>query len=206
VPAPKAQAASSSKAATVAAPRFSAEQRAAFAKSGLKVLGADSDSSIADVLKGGSSGVDSLKGLGGVGLRGSGSSGAGSGYGSGAGGLGAHKERGISLDSDAAAVEVEGSLDRELIRRIIRQHANQVRYCYEKQLQLDPSLQGKIVVGFVIGAEGNVTSATIEQSTLSSPAVGQCVVERVKTWIFPMPKGGIVKVAYPFTFKNAENP
>jgi len=97
---------------------------------------------------------------------------------------------------------VRGALDTSLIRRIVRLHFNEVRFCYSKELQSTPGLQGRVVVQFVISEQGAVTTAVISQSTLGSPAVEQCVAQAAKRWTFPMPRGGgIVVVNYPFTFQ-----
>lgn len=99
---------------------------------------------------------------------------------------------------------VAGGLDREVIRRVILSHRAQIRYCYEKQLAQQPGLAGKLLVEFVIGADGRVTTARAAEDSLGDAAVGRCIVSRVKGWTFPKPKGGgVVVVTYPFLFKPA---
>ncbi len=98
---------------------------------------------------------------------------------------------------------VTGSLDKEIIRRVVRRHRNEIRYCYEKQLQKNPDLAGKVEVKFVISATGSVQFASVLNSTLGDDAVGKCITKRVKRWVFPEPKGGgIVAVKYPFMFSR----
>lgn len=97
--------------------------------------------------------------------------------------------------------EVEGQLDREIIERVIRQHRREIRACYESELQRNPSLEGRIVVGFVIDPTGQVARASIGTSTMNNNAVEECIALRVRRWRFPEPKGGgLVRVNYPFTF------
>ena len=92
-----------------------------------------------------------------------------------------------------------GSLSKDEIRTVMKGNVNQVRTCYEKGLQASPSLEGKVVVSFVIDPKGKVGTCTIAESTLGDPDVESCILKAVQRWTFPKPKGGgIVKVSYPF--------
>jgi hypothetical protein len=159
-------------------------------------------------------------GLGGLGLRGSGSGGGGigdsigiggintrgrgggtEGYGSGVGGLGGKKDVDIGITSSDPMVV--GSLDKELIRKVIHANRNQIRYCYESQLNRFPKLAGKISIRFMISAQGSVSQSSVAQSTVNNAEMEACVAGRVRMWNFPKPKGGgIVIVTYPFIFKQ----
>jgi len=102
----------------------------------------------------------------------------------------------------AGMAAVRGSLSREVIRRVIRRHINRVRYCYERQLQSEPSLEGRLTIRFTIAATGNSQSAAAVADTLGSGAVQSCVVQVVRTMRFPAPNGGgVVVVSYPFVFR-----
>jgi hypothetical protein len=99
---------------------------------------------------------------------------------------------------------VEGSLDKELIRRVIHAHRNQVRFCYESELVRHPGMNGKVTVKFIIGANGTVQKSGLDASTLGNGNVESCIVSRVAQWEFPKPKGGgIVVVSYPFLLKES---
>ena len=99
------------------------------------------------------------------------------------------------------AASVRGSLDKEIIRRVIRRHIAEPKECYERQLARNPELSGRMVVKFTIAATGDVESSTLQDSTLGDPRVESCVVEAVRAWKFPEPEGGgIVIVSYPFSF------
>lgn len=160
-------------------------------------------------------------GLGGLGLRGSGSGGGGlgdsigiggintrgrgggtEGYGSGVGALGGKKDVDIGITSSDPMVV--GSLDKELIRKVIHANRNQIRYCYESQLNRFPKLSGKVAIRFMITAQGSVSQSSVAQSTVGNAELEACVAGRVRTWNFPKPKGGgIVIVTYPFIFKQS---
>jgi Ca-activated chloride channel family protein len=153
------------------------------------------------------------KGFGGLGLSGNGrggvgkaeaisglGSGAGAGYGKGAGDLG-RETQAKKPSVVPRQPTVRGSLDKEIVRRVVRQHRKQIKYCYEKELQASPKLSGTVVVRFVIDAGGNVTAASIKETTLGDSAVESCLLRVIRRWVFPRPKGGgVVIVNYPFAF------
>lgn len=139
-------------------------------------------------------------GVGNVGTMGRGGGEGGSGYGRGVSRLG--ERTGKVPQVVPGKPIVQGSLDMETIRRIIRQHQNEYKYCYEKQLNIKRDLAGKITVKFTISGNGSVIAATIEESTMGDRDVEGCLTDRIRRWIFPEPKGGgIVIVKYPFVFK-----
>jgi len=99
----------------------------------------------------------------------------------------------------AGSADVRGSLSREVIRRVIRRHLNEVRFCYEQGLGHSPELAGRVTVSFVISPTGAVVTSTVAESTLGNAAVESCIAQAVRRWAFPAPEGGgIVMVTYPF--------
>lgn len=99
------------------------------------------------------------------------------------------------------SITVKGGLDKELIRREIRRHLNEVRYCYQHELQARPELSGRVVIGFTIAGTGQVVSSNVHQSTMNNTAVESCLTKAFMRWSFPRPaNNGIVIVTYPFTF------
>jgi TonB family protein len=97
---------------------------------------------------------------------------------------------------------IEGGLDRDAIAEVIRRNLGQIRYCYERQLSSNPELYGKVLVKFTIGANGGVAEQRVDNSTLKSAMVEGCIMRRMASWQFPLPKGGTqVHVSYPFLFK-----
>lgn len=148
----------------------------------------------------GPGGGGSSSGIGGIGTRGGGPGGGG--YGGGAGYKGDKKQ--ANLDIGGSDVVVLGAIDPSLIDKAIREHTTQIRYCYSKELNKNPKLFGKVVIKFVIGPDGSVTSSTVKESTIDSVNVGTCVADRIQRITFPSPKGGgKVNVVYPFNFNAA---
>lgn len=99
---------------------------------------------------------------------------------------------------------IEGGLDKDLIADVINKNMGQIRFCYEQGLQGNPGLGGRVAIGFTIGSGGDVRIANVENTTLGSKIVEDCILMRLKTWKFPLPEGGReVKVSYPFMLRRA---
>jgi hypothetical protein len=167
--------------------------------------------------------VGDSQGLGGLGIRGTGSGGGGQGetigigavgtkgrggglgsYGTGVGSLGKKGDRDVSIASSQPVVM--GSIDKELIRRVIQEHAAQIRYCYEQQLALNPKLQGKVSIKWVINADGAGSNPQVDSSATSlvDDKVHQCMMARITSWQFPKPKGGgIAVITYPWILRSS---
>jgi TonB family protein len=165
-------------------------------------------------------------GFGGLGLRGTGSGGGGTGegtiglgnlgtighgggggsgvgYGRGAGGLRGRGGGKVPKIKPGQAM-VKGSLSKEVIRRVIRQHINEIRFCYEQVLATKPDLGGRVGVQFIISPTGAVQMSKLANSTLGNATVEQCIVKAVRRWTFPSPEGGgVVIVTYPFVLQPA---
>jgi TonB family protein len=77
-----------------------------------------------------------------------------------------------------------------------------VQGCYEKELKLNPALKGKVVVRFVIRTTGRVGDVSIDQNTMGSAGVGSCIVNLVRTWVFPMKLEEDTPVSFPFVFSS----
>lgn len=142
-------------------------------------------------------------GLGNVGTIGhGGGGGSGSGYGRGAGGFRGRDAKVPQIRSGNA--DVRGSLSKEVIRRVIQRHINEVRFCYEQELNSRPDLAGRVQVKFIISPSGAVQAANVENSSLGAARAEQCIAAAVRRWTFPAPDGGgIVIVSYPFVLENA---
>jgi outer membrane biosynthesis protein TonB len=97
-----------------------------------------------------------------------------------------------------------GALDKSVIDEVVKKKLPAIRYCYQRQLNQQPTLAGKLVMKFTIDKHGGVSSATPKSSTLHNAAVDACVQKQFLRMRFPPPRGGgIVIVAYPFVFQSA---
>ncbi len=149
---------------------------------------------------GGGTGMGTI-GRGGYGTIGHGS-GTGSGYGVGGGKGGMGGRRPLVPQVKIGNVSATGDLDKEIIRKYIRQKMAQFEYCYQKQLTIKPELAGTVTTQFKIDPNGTVISASA--SGMGNPDVEQCVAQVILSIHFPKPTGGgFVQVSYPFTFRTS---
>lgn len=108
-------------------------------------------------------------------------------------------ERGI--DIAVGRPIVVGTLSMDIIRRVIHGHRDQIRYCYARELTRQPDLSGKLTVKFTISTAGYVQQAAVSANALHHAALERCILQKVRSWKFPEPRGGIVIVNYPFILR-----
>jgi hypothetical protein len=167
-------------------------------------------------LKGGA-GMGDARGFGGLGSRGTGPGAGGTGLGlGGLGTQGGGRGAGGSDEVDLGGLQKErvivkpgktivvGGLSREVIAKVVKSHEREIKYCYEQELTDAPDLAGKVGATWVIGPDGSVTEARVNETTLNNRRAEECIVARIRRWKFPeVPGGGIVNVTYPWVFKPA---
>lgn len=104
----------------------------------------------------------------------------------------------ISLKLEEASGDFSG-LSKEEIDRVVKARAGVFRACYQKELnRAGPGLGGKLVIHFVIAADGSVKSASTQGGTLRNAGVESCVKGNIMRLRFPAKGGAIVN--YPFVF------
>ncbi|MCP4499454.1 MAG: FHA domain-containing protein [Deltaproteobacteria bacterium] len=174
-------------------------------------LGAGINSALGGLSK---TGIGSTGGNGGLGSRGVGPGGGGNSLS--IGGLSAGNGKctgpncsGVSFDKGSkrsikvrpGTVIHKGSLSRAEIQRVVGRYLSKIKHCYEKELNKNPNLSGKIVGSWTIGGAGSVVAARASQNTMNNKTIGSCIVKNIKRMRFPRPKGGgSVFVTYPFVF------
>jgi hypothetical protein len=104
-----------------------------------------------------------------------------------------------------SVVTIGGHVRPEVIQRVVRQNFGRFRFCYEAGLRANPSLEGRVVVKFLIDRTGAVGLASEAGGDLADTKVVQCVVRAFGDLSFPSPDGGIVTVVYPILFSPADN-
>jgi hypothetical protein len=98
---------------------------------------------------------------------------------------------------------VSGELDKETVRRYIQTKMDQVRWCYQQEVQKNPELAGQVTMAWVILPTGYTAGVKVADTSLRNAAVERCIADRISTWRFPEPKGGtaVQITAYPFIFR-----
>ena len=82
-----------------------------------------------------------------------------------------------------------------------------IRACYERELNKNPRLEGKVVVVWEIHEKGVAKASRIDRSksTIGNRAVEECVRTRILAIRFPEPPpGASAEVVYPFYFRGQE--
>jgi TonB family protein len=112
------------------------------------------------------------------------------------------REKQVKILPKDIQMEGGGKLDKETVKSHIRKQLGGIRWCYQKGYQKNPNLEGKVTVRFIIATAGKVIKAEIVKSTLGDTEVEACIEQKILSWRFPEPKGGIVKVVYPFVLRR----
>lgn len=154
-------------------------------------------------------------GAGGLGSRGSGPGGGGNslgigglgdGTGRGTGGLGDIDLGGRGKGKYKVSVGrtvTKGCLTQQVVLRVLSRANSQARYCYEKELQRNPNLAGKITTSFQIGSTGVIKSSRVAASTMGNANVEKCLLRVISRLRFPPCRGGgVADVTYPWIFKS----
>lgn len=141
------------------------------------------------------------KGTATQGIAGIGTKGRASGMSNYGGGIGLGGKGTVTIEPGGADEAWDGTIDREAVRRVIRSILNQIKSCYERQLRVNSSLEGKVVIRFEIIEQGRVRSAKTQSTSLKDATVESCVAARIREARFPEPPPGtIAQVDYPFVF------
>lgn len=111
----------------------------------------------------------------------------------------------VSLMFVQVAVSYEADPQAEQAKAAVSAHSNEVRMCYRDNAKKIKGAEGKIVVDFEVNDQGVLTKSEINEkkTTLKNEVLTKCLVEKIKTWMFPAaPKGKVTAFSYPFAFKN----
>jgi len=120
--------------------------------------------------------------------------------GRGSGGRGV-KEVAVQVDTGDPSGEL-GGLTAEEILKVVRSRKNAIGSCYERELQRQKGLGGKVVLTWKILSSGSVEGARVRSTTMHSGRVEDCIVRQIQGLHFPQPRGGqIANVRnFPFLF------
>ena len=91
----------------------------------------------------------------------------------------------------------------EVIQKIVKDNRKPVRDCYEKARKDLPTLQGDLIIHFVLDPEGKVKTIELneQRSSLKAPPVVDCAIKVIKGLSFPASSRGMeTNVNYPYNF------
>lgn len=116
---------------------------------------------------------------------------------------GLSRKRGFDTAYIEPKTVVLGSMDPELLRKILREYLPQFRHCYQKELEHHSNeISGVIDLRFRINGGGKATKVNIQTQNAQFSAKGTgCMASVLKLIDFPKPKGGgVVDVRQPLNF------
>ena len=142
-----------------------------------------------------------VAGLGGIKTKGGGAGGGKGGYGTTR--VASGNGKGISaIAVSSSNLSLEGGLSRYAINATIAKYISQVRRCYETSLKTNPAIQGLVEVSFMINGTGMLDYSKVKRTTLKHAETEKCITNKMMSWKFPKPKGGVkVPVNYPFMLR-----
>jgi outer membrane biosynthesis protein TonB len=114
--------------------------------------------------------------------------------------IGNKQVKGMVTAKMSKTVTIQGGMSREMVKRVIDAHLDEIQYCYESALIENAAIMGRIVYEWKILMSGNVGEVRIVSSSVNSHIIHDCIKEAIKTWQFPKPVGSEVVVSYPFVF------
>lgn len=167
--------------------------------------GADGGASAGEAVAGASSGgathdgPDAPSGEGDVAVVGGGAGGSAASGGAGGGAEGAGDTERVAASLDGGA---PGRLDADSIQGVVREHRDELGFCFAWQLHSRPELGGRLTMEFVIGPDGQVSESRVVDDELGDETVQRCFVGVTRRMEFPAPEGGgDVTVRYPFILR-----
>jgi hypothetical protein len=113
-----------------------------------------------------------------------------------------------SSSASAAAAKPDGGpvpvSDAEgVIRSTIHPGAKR---CYQRALEKDHTLVGRVVILIRLDADGVVTEATVSSLVGLTQAMADCIADVARTAHFPPPGAGGASISVPVNFRHAEAP
>jgi outer membrane biosynthesis protein TonB len=91
-----------------------------------------------------------------------------------------------------------GKIDKAGVSGVFSRRVGAIKHCYEVALKSNPNAKGKIQVRFTIGSGGRITGATVASNTTGDSSIGNCIIEKLRSWKFPPAEGGEVTFTHTF--------
>lgn len=115
--------------------------------------------------------------------------------------LGGREERVPEAVIAPGELKTTGCLAKESIQRVVRLRRNEIRACYEAELQRGARQSGQVKIAFKINAAGGVFLAKVDSATLQNKTLHECMTRKIRHWQFsPLTGCAMVDVKYPFNF------
>lgn len=98
------------------------------------------------------------------------------------------------------AAQVDGDVDPDAIRDLVRRRLGVLRDCYEGAARSAPSLEGDLAVAFALGKSGRPSKLAVTGSLASNQGLATCVTGVFQGLELPGPASGTAAVTVPLDF------
>jgi hypothetical protein len=103
-------------------------------------------------------------------------------------------------DNQCGVKKCTGSSSPELEQALAMRAKQARKPCYDRALEQDQTLRGKVVLSVRVGAMGTTCSASVASNELANPNVAACAAGLFRDVSFPAPRGGCADVNIPINF------
>ncbi|TVR02324.1 MAG: hypothetical protein EA398_08215 [Deltaproteobacteria bacterium] len=87
-------------------------------------------------------------------------------------------------------VTVIGEMEESVFRTVLLQRRRELRECVRSTQSADDLSSGRLSIQVVVSPEGEVAAAAVVERTGGVQPVEACVLQRVRAWEYPEPRGG----------------
>ena len=106
---------------------------------------------------------------------------------------------GVTPDSPTVDPVSGSACDSRAISAVVRRNLGGIQGCYDRAMKRELTLSGRLIVRFVISESGSVGETEIEETSIRSDLMLNCVRATISAWRFPKSKSECA-VAHPFVF------
>lgn len=82
---------------------------------------------------------------------------------------------------------------------VVKADLPQLIQCFEDRRKLNPLLRGSVEVRLTVHKDGGVAAIELVSNTVADPAVGDCVIRRIRATKFPAPTSPVI-LSVPISF------
>ena len=101
------------------------------------------------------------------------------------------------------AAQITGDIVHEPVHRAVRESLGSLKDCYQKGLDKNPQLKGRIIFSFTLDS-GGAAKDLKPDAELKDNTVIECAKSAMSSVGFPKPKSGVVSVRYPILFSPGD--
>jgi TonB family protein len=111
------------------------------------------------------------------------------------------RERAPTLRPDGDDYVADGLLDENAAAREVERRRAAIDHCFERALRRDPRLSGRVVVRFTIDGRGDVVDLDVASDTVGDRALRSDLERVLRSWRFPSPARGRMRLLVPLVFR-----